>query len=291
MPQRNICQGILPIERITMHFNDFIQHIKNNPSDSPHRISAEWGQGRAIFGGVMGAVIYTAMRRDIPTDRCILSFMMSFIAPLTADTDFIVDTKILRAGKNSVQIEGQIIQEGQTIATALALFGTLRTSSIDVSAMPAPRVPSPESLAALPYIPNVVPEFTRKMDYRWAFGHLPFSGTTAREMGGWMRLKNETTDIGITDANADARLIALIDAWPPATLPLINRPAPASTMTWSISFIQPSPITYTPSDSDWLLYRADIDHAASGYGQIRAHIWNQKGELLALSSQTVAVFD
>lgn len=272
-----------------MHFNDFIQHIRNNPSDSLHRISSEWGQGRAIFGGVMGAVIYTAMRRDIPVDRCILSFMMSFISPLAADTDFIVDTQTLRAGKNSIQIEGRIIQNGQTVATALALFGTLRESSIDVSAWPAPHVPSPESLPALPYIPNVVPEFTRKMDYRWAFGHLPFSGTTAREMGGWVRLQNETIGRDITDV--DARLIALIDAWPPATLPLINRPAPASTMTWHISFIQPLPKTGTSSDNDWLLYRADIDHAARGYGQIRAHIWSQKGELLALSSQTVAVFD
>lgn len=237
----------------------------------------------------MGAVLYTAMRRDIPADRCILSFMMSFVAPLAADLDFIIDTKTLRAGKNAVQIEGQIIQKGQTVATAIALFGVLRASSIDVPAWPAPPVPTPESLPALPYIPNIVPEFTRQMDYRWAFGHLPFSGTSAREMGGWVRLKNETASHDITDV--DARLIALIDAWPPATLPLINHPAPASTMTWNISFIQPSPINTLPMDQDWLLYRADIDHAASGYGQIRAHIWNQSGQLLALSSQTVAVFD
>lgn len=270
-----------------MHFSAIIQRIKDQPASAMHRISPEWGQGRAIFGGIMGAMLYTAMRREIGVDRCILSFMMSFIAPLAADTDFTVEASTLRAGKNTVQIEGKIIQDGQTVATALALFGVLRESAIHVDALLAPHAPAPDALPALPYIPNIVPEFTRQMDYRWAFGGLPFSGTAAREMGGWVRLKNENPIQNTDITDADARLIALIDAWPPATLPLLNKPAPASTMTWGINFIQPAPT----SDQNWLLYRANIDHAASGYGQIRAHIWNQAGDLIALSSQTVAVFD
>jgi acyl-CoA thioesterase len=41
---------------------------------------------------------------------------------------------------------------------------------------------------------------------------------------------------------------------------------------------------------DWLLYRAEIDQAADGYGQTSAGIWTAAGELIALSRQTVIVF-
>lgn len=267
-----------------MHFNDFIQHVRDNPATTTHRISADWGQGRAIFGGVIGAVLYTAMRREIGETRHLLSFTLSFVAPLEADVDFTTSTSILRAGKNAVQIESRILQNEQTVAVALASFGLLRDSSILVNAIAAPTAAAPETLQQLPYVPNVVPEFTRHLEYRWAFGALPFSGSTSREMGGWVRLPDESEN---SQSDLDlARLIMLIDAWPPATLPLLSKPAPASSMTWTVSFAQP-----LPEVSEWLLYRAEIDHAASGYGQIRSHIWNQAGELLALSSQTVAMFD
>jgi acyl-CoA thioesterase len=81
--------------------------------------------------------------------------------------------------------------------------------------------------------------------------------------------------------------VALIDAWPPAILPLIKKLAPASSMTWSIQFAQPIPAF----NNGWHLYRATIDQAAHGYGQTHAEIWNAHGQLIAVSSQLVAVFD
>lgn len=272
------------IRKLDMHFNDFIQHVRDNPATAAHRISADWGQGRAIFGGVIGAVLYTAMRREVGVERHLLSFTLSFVAPLEADVDFITSSSILRAGKSAVQIESRIIQNDQTVAVALALFGLLRDSSIQVDAIAAPDAPAPDGLPPLPFIPNVVPEFTKHLQYRWAFGGLPFSGTKSREMGGWVRLPDNADDL---NSELDiARLIMLIDAWPPATLPLLAKPAPASSMTWTISFAQP-----LPAITEWLLYKAEIDHAASGYSQIRSHIWNHAGECVALSSQTVALFD
>ena len=41
---------------------------------------------------------------------------------------------------------------------------------------------------------------------------------------------------------------------------------------------------------DWCLYRAHIEHARDGYGHVAAAMWSAKGELLAISRQTVAVF-
>jgi len=94
-------------------------------------------------------------------------------------------------------------------------------------------------------------------------------------------------DLSADDEFTTAHLITLIDAWPPAVLPLLSKPAPASSVTWSVSFMQPLP----QLASDWWLYRAEIAQAADGYGQTSAHIWDKDGVLVAISTQTVAVFD
>ena len=111
-------------------------------------------------------------------------------------------------------------------------------------------------------------------------------------MGGWWRYKDfdgahDDTDDGSAAILSEAHYVTLLDAWPPAILPLIKKPAPASSMTWFAQFVQPLPLF----QNNWMLYRAEIAHAANGYGQTQAHIWNASGELLMVSSQTVAVFD
>ena len=54
-----------------------------------------------------------------------------------------------------------------------------------------------------------------------------------------------------------------------------------------MDFVYPQPEI---APGDWLLYRATIDQAGGGYGSTQAGIWTQKGELVAMSRQTVTVF-
>ncbi len=118
---------------------------------------------------------------------------------------------------------------------------------------------------------------------RWAIGGMPFSGNPSREMGGWVRLRDQTR----IEAADEAHLLALVDAWPPAVLPHLTAPAPGSSLTWTIEFVQPMS---TLSTADWCLYRAQIEHARDGYGHVAAALWSPTGGLLAISRQTVAVF-
>ncbi|MGL4767253.1 MAG: acyl-CoA thioesterase [Formosimonas sp.] len=265
------------------HVNTYLTQVQNGHAASTFSITPDWGQGRATFGGLIGGMLYTAMRREMNDARPLYSFMLSFVGPLTTLEPFTIEVTILRQGRSAVQVEGKVVQNAQVVSVALACFGTARASNVSVASLPAPSVAAPASLPELPYLPNVTPAFTQHIDFRWTFGGLPFAGVTAREMGGWMKLR----DLSAGDEFTIAHLITLIDAWPPAVLPMLKSPAPASSVTWNLAFMHPMP----QLNADYYLYRAHIDQAAQGYGQTHAHIWNADGALIATSSQTVAVFD
>ena len=88
--------------------------------------------------------------------------------------------------------------------------------------------------------------------------------------------------------NAVDAAFAHLDAWPPAVLSHLSKPAPGSSLTWTIEFVHPIPSLTT---HDWCLYQAEIEHALDGYGHIAARLWTADGQLLALSRQTTTVFD
>ena len=164
-----------------------------------------------------------------------------------------------------------------------AAWGGRASARIAVAAEPAPQAKAVEACQELPYIPNVTPEFTRFLAMRWAFGGMPFTNNPSREMGGWVRLRDQ----GVAEPANEAHLLALVDAWPPAVLPHLSAPAPGSSLTWTIEFVQPFPALTT---EDWCMYQAEVEHARDGYGHIAAGLWSPSGELIALSRQTVTVF-
>lgn len=261
-------------------------------ADTTYTLPDDWAQGRASFGGLIAGMLLAAMRRDVPMEHVLLSISCTFIGPIATGEPFTLETELLRSGKNTVQMHARLIQNQVTQTVLIASFGLLRESTAHMLPRPAPEITAPDELPAMPFIPNVIPNFVQHFDMRWVFGGLPYFGEGTREMGGWWRYKSfddahKDTHDGCAAILSEAHYVTLIDAWPPAILPLIKKPAPASSMTWFAQFIQPLPL-FT---NDWLLYRAEIAHSANGYGQTQAQIWNTSGELLMVSSQTVAVFD
>lgn len=245
-------------------------------------LPASWGQGRATFGGLVAALVTRRMQREVADERPVRSLQISFVGPVTVEAPITIEAELLREGKAVSQVQGRLLQGGEVKLVMLGSFGGGRESAVEVAPVPAPEVPGPEALRSLPYLEGVAPAFIQHMDMRWTFGGFPFSGNPSREMGGWMAFR-ETPE-----ALTDAHLVALVDVWPPAVLPHLKRPVPASSLSWTLEFVYPRPAL---AASDWLLYRASIDQAAAGYGHTQAQIWNQRGELVALSRQTVTVFD
>lgn len=264
-----------------MTFSELLQAVRGNPQTVV--IPALWAQGRASFGGLMAALVYEAMRARVPQGRPVRSLAITFVGPAEPDVPVSFQVEVLREGKAVSQVLGRAVQNGQVVTLVQGSFGAARTSAIEVMAAAAPQIKPVEECQELPYVRNVTPEFTRFLAMRWGIGGMPFSNTPSREMGGWVRLREESEAQPVDEAH----LLALVDAWPPAVLPHLRAPAPGSSLTWTIEFVQP---VAALSTLDWCLYRAQIEHARDGYGHIAAALWTPAGELLAISRQTVTVF-
>lgn len=260
---------------------DFESLLAQARGNSTLSMPEGWGQGRATFGGLVAAVLYAHMEHQIEASRLPRSLSLSFVGPVSPGP-VELETEILREGRGVTQVQSRMRQNGQIQAVMLGSFGAPRTSQVQVQPDPAPAIKAPDACIKRPTIPGVTPEFMQWFDHRWGVGAFPYMGSKSREMGGWVRFAQPQTQISV------AHLLALADSWPPTLLPMLKKPAPASTLCWTLEFIHPLP---SLDPQDWVLYLASIDQASNGYGQTQARIWSAQGELIALSRQTVTVFD
>ncbi|WP_347901329.1 thioesterase family protein [Pseudomonas purpurea] len=264
-----------------MRFSDLLDAVRRSPHELA--IPAEWAQGRASFGGLVAALQYEAMRAQVPADRPVRSLAITFVGPVEPDVPISFEVDVLREGKAVSQVLGRAMQKGQVVTLVQGSFGASRRSEVVVTATSAPDMKHWDDCQELPYIKGITPEFMRHLAMRWSIGGLPFTGNKSREMGGWVRLRGDVKDEPLSEAH----LLALVDAWPPALLPHLSKPAAGSTLTWTIEFVQP---LLNVSTLDWCKYRVEIEHARDGYGHAAAALWNADGQLMALSRQTVTIF-
>ncbi|SFR73677.1 Acyl-CoA thioesterase [Marinobacter daqiaonensis] len=244
-------------------------------------IPESWAQGRATFGGLTGALAFDRMKEVVTPGRPMRAMQVSFVGPVEPDLPVTMEAELLREGKAVSQTMVRMVQDGSTRLVALGSYGGGRESAVTVPPVAAPEAPAPEDCRPTPYIEGLMPSFTQFIEMRWCFGGLPFSGKDHREMGGWMQFREPPAELG------DAGVIGLIDAWPAAILQHLTERVPASSLSWSVELVHPRPEV---KPDEWLLYRATTDQAGEGYGHIHAEIWNRKGELVAISRQTVVVF-
>ncbi|GAA5444024.1 hypothetical protein Misp06_02207 [Microbulbifer sp. NBRC 101763] len=262
-----------------MNFDQLL--LEWNPGQDNIAVPEGWSQGRATFGGLVATMLQEKMTAEVAEDSSLRSATFSFVAPVGAEA-VQRSAEVLRAGRSVTQVQGHLCQGGTVVLAGLASYGRGRDSSVKVGVATAPEFSKPEQCMALPYIEGVVPEFTQKFDYRIALGQLPFSGTQERQLGGWVRFKD-----GSENTVSISHLLALIDAWPPATLPMLKTPAPASSLTWTVEFMEPLP---NHKASDWWQYLAEVEQAGDGYAVIQARLWDVSGKLVALSRQMVTIF-
>ncbi|RTE85833.1 MULTISPECIES: acyl-CoA thioesterase II [Gammaproteobacteria] len=262
-----------------MHFSEILAQIGADEHQTIH-IPEGWGQGRALFGGLVAGIAYHHGAHGVQSGQLLRAMTVSFVAPVAAG-DVELSRVVLRQGKNVTQTRVDMIQSEQVVLSALLTFGAGRESIVNVNDLPKPNIPSYDGVPDFPKTP-FTPEFTQHYNYAVTVGGMPFSGNTSHEFGGWVRYSQEQSPINI------ALFLGLVDAWPPAVITHLTQPAPASSLTWTIEF--PEPLDPALKTSDWWQYLATIDYAADGYGHTHAHIWDHQGNLVAISRQTVTVF-
>lgn len=251
------------------------------------KMESGWGQGRAIFGGILGALVVAHMQARLTGDAKLRALTISFVAPVEVG-EVELKSEVLRAGKSVTQMQCHLLQQGKVVLSALASFGVARSSQVLVASETAPDFGDINDGLSFPFIEGVIPEFTRKIDFLYKDCDLPFSASSKSHINGWMRW-NESAEVSAACAPL-LSVIALIDAWPPAILQMLDRPSPASCLTWTLEFPSIDEAALSQQSNPWWQYRAHTDAAHNGYGHIAAEVWNENGRLVAISRQTVTVF-
>lgn len=245
------------------------------------KVPEGWGQGRATFGGLVAAILIRHMQVKLGEDMAPLrSFSLSFVGPM-APGPLALEATVLRSGKSVTQVQVSGSQDGQVVAVMLASLGRARQSALEVTTPPAPHWRPAQECLRVPYVEGISPAFLKYFELRYHGGNVPLSGSDHPDFEGYMRFQEPvlTQDC--------ATLACLVDTWPPSVIPMLSKPAPMSSLTWSMDFLlDPGQLPRV----DFWQYDVVTDAFADGYGQNRSRIWDDNGRLVAVSRQTIVVF-
>ena len=241
-------------------------------------IPEDWHQGRTAYGGLSAALALEAARRlggaALPP---LCSALISFVGPIAGDV--LVSARVLRQGRNATWIAAEIGGAGGCGLAASFVFMRRGTSRLALAghAPPAGLIPLAE---AKPVKLNAFsPVFlAHHFDLRFA---QPRGPAPLPEICWWVRPR-------ATEGLApETQLLLCADALPPGVLPLLDKQARVSSMTWQFNLLDPAPAT---SDGWWLL-RVAGEHAGGGMSSERLDVWNAEAAPMATGQQAVALFD
>lgn len=260
-----------------MLYSEILQSLCPEPDGWRASVSEDWLQGRSLFGGLQAALMLLAMRKQVPADLPLRTLQVTFLAPVPAGT-VPIRARVLRAGKNTLHVEGRLVQGDQTLCLGIGIFGADRAST--VRRIPEQPPCEPDRPADSHYRPDGIPAFTQHFKARWLRGGPPFSGNRSPEA---------VLLVGLRDTGpvTEAHVPALADFIPPLGLSWFTVPTPGSSMTWMLEFLFHDfarlPLTGWRVD-------AQLVAAGNGYQSQSATLWGPGGVPVALSSQSMVVF-
>lgn len=242
------------------------------------RVPDDWMQGRAAFGGLLTTGCVRLAARQEP-DRAIRTVEARFFEPVGVGA-LEARVEVLRAGRSVAHVQVEVWQEARRCMRAVVCLAAPRPSDLEV---PAPTAPDPAggptARSELPYVPGLMPVFTQHTDMRFLSG-MPYSGAKDAVIDGWCRFR--------VGASGLAAVVGLVDVWPAPLLARTTRPAPASTVHWSLHLYCDDPDLDATA---WYRYRARTLRAGDGMSTFEASLWDADGRPICWSEQLAAVFD
>ena len=123
-----------------LHYRDLAK------TETEFPISAEWGQGRSIFGGLTAALVLVHIESNVDlTGRDLRTVNIHFCGAVIADIPCEFRHRVLSQGRSVIQIEGQLLQEGET-----RHLGKLNPEDLEALALEEDPLIQLEALQALP---------------------------------------------------------------------------------------------------------------------------------------------
>lgn len=251
--------------------NDAGEHKTDAPTD--------WSQGRTLYGGLTAALCHIAAKAESSVDKPLRSALVCFVGPSGGEVRG--EATELRRGKSTIVSEATLNTEKGIGTRAVFVYGDARESRLTRSDMRAPDVKPPDDCPGFWGEPRTGgPGFARKFDIRKAGGLMPISGEARGEMLVWCRHNTPT------GADDEAALLALADVMPPAAFTMFTEPAPISTITWSMEFLQPG----VEVRNNWFLFHTIAEHTADGYSSQAMYLYDEAGRPVIAGRQNVTIF-
>lgn len=258
-------------------WTQLFSRIRIEPGAAMLDVTADWLQGRTVFGGLQAALALAAMRTLVP-DVPLRTLQGTFFAPVPGGR-VSAQARVLRTGKSATHVEARLMDGEATLALLVGVFGASRPSTVRVDPRRFGLAESARPIV-FPYIPGVMPAFTQHFAVQWRRGLPPYTGDTTTE---------HLLDIGMRDEGraTEGHVIALADFIPPLALSFLKAPAPGSTLTWMLEFLRDR---YDDLPLDGWKIEATLTSARDGYTGQTVMLWGPDGKAVATSRQSMVVF-
>ncbi|HEX2574589.1 MAG TPA: thioesterase family protein [Polyangia bacterium] len=236
-----------------------------------------WQQGRGAFGGLVLGVLARAMERCETESKRTLRSLTGEIAGPVLPGEAVIEVTEVRRGSGVSTWSAMLVQGGEALARATAVLGRSREVEHEWAPERPPELARPWGEVDVALVtPPLAPTFTRFMEYRIT-GPLPMSGTEP-VAAGWVRFRRPPAVLGA------AEIVALADAWWPATFTVERAPRPVATIAFTLQLMAPA--AGLAGDRP-LYHRARTVAAHEGFLVEFRELWTEDGALAALNQQTI----
>ena len=239
-------------------------------------VPADWGQGRTLYGGLNAALAARSARLHDADLGPLRALQIAFIAPAAGQLTYV--PAVLRRGRSVSFVGVDCLGTDGLAARVILTHGRARETGLRGSRLGAPELPAPGDCPEVPLTPGVTPAFLRYVELRFAAGSPPLSGGEPY-FALWARHREAT------GMDAESAAVTIADVLPPAVTASRSEFRPASSVTWTIDFVDP-----LPDPSGWYLLQTASDHAADGYSLQAMSCFGADGRLVSVGRQTLAYF-
>jgi Acyl-CoA thioesterase N-terminal domain/Acyl-CoA thioesterase C-terminal domain len=241
-----------------------------------------WQQGRGAWGGlVVAALVRSIVASEPDPRRLVRSVSVQMMAPAMPGPH-VIETRAARRG-SAISTWSAVLTDAQgaEVASMAAVTGGPRApvqthGSRGWGTVAAPVVPPVDSLDRAPTGPPF-PVFMQHLDFRPVSG-MPFSGGPAASIG-WLGLLQPPTPSEVT-------LLALGDAWWPASLPMLAQMPRVATVSFMANLLLDP--TTVPA-GELLLHESFVTAAADGFASEHRRLWTSDGRLAVDNLQTMVI--
>lgn len=239
-------------------------------------------QGRGAFGGlVMAALTRAADQVEPSKERRLRSVSGTIPAPVLVG-EAQIRVSPVRIGSGVSTWQATLEQAGEVRALATLVYGKHRIDDPSWSPPPPELAGDWREVDVLPMRAPMGPEFAQHFEFRNT-GPAPFTGGTDAVASGWIRLAPQPGPEAERLEAAD--VLALADAWWPASFVRETAPRPMATLAYTAQLLlDPAQLGGEP-----LYYRARALAQTGGYSAEFRELWTARGELVALNQQTFVV--